>query len=56
MQNADIADASEPYTMTAPGISANTPTPWAPSSNDAPAVAAMQGKQLTCEEPPLGYG
>ena len=55
-QNADNDSESTPYTMTLNGTTSSTPAPWAPNANAAPAVAAMQGTQLSCENPPLGFG
>lgn len=55
-QSADVDHSTGPYAMLQPGITAATPTPWPVSSNDAPAVAAMGGAQLSCESPPLGFG
>jgi len=55
-QIADVNQGVTAYSMLQPGITAATPTPWPVNSNDAPAVAAMGGKQLSCEDPPLGFG
>lgn len=56
LQNADIDNWVGPYSMVPPGITPLTAVPWAVNANDAPAVAAMGGSRLSCEEPPLGYG
>jgi hypothetical protein len=54
-QNADVNDYDGPWSLVVPGIDKSTPTPWQPSANAAPAVASMQGQQLSCETPPFGF-
>jgi hypothetical protein len=55
-QNADMNDVQSPYSIVAGGVDASTPAPWEPNVNDAPAVSAMGGARLSCEEPPPGFG
>lgn len=55
-QDADANDYQTPYSMTQPGVESDSPVPWTPNANAAPAVAAMQGAQLSCEAPPPGFG
>lgn len=54
-QNADMNQYVGPYSLVVSGITQSTPAPWQPNANAAQAVAAMQGQQLTCHPPPLGY-
>lgn len=56
LQDADASDYQTPYSMTQPGVESDSPVPWTPNANAAPAVAAMQGTGLSCEAPPPGYG
>jgi len=56
LQNADVSDFQSPYSMLTSGITATTPAPWTPNANAAPAVSAMEGASLSCENPPLGFG
>lgn len=53
--NADQETWTSPYDVLPTGITASTPTPWPVAPDDQPAVAAMGGKQLSCESPPVGY-
>ena len=55
-QNADNDPEATPYSMTPSGTSSSTPVPWAPNANAAPAVQAMQGARLSCQNPPPGFG
>ncbi len=55
-QNADVSDYQTPYTMLVPGITPTTPPPWVANTNAAPAVSAMEGATLSCQDPPLGLG
>lgn len=54
-QNADVDNVATAYSMTVAGITPSSALPWTPSANDAPAVTAMGGQRLSCQNPPLGY-
>lgn len=56
MQNADVESWVGPYALVQDGIVASTPLPWPASDDMAPAVSAMQGQTLSCQDPPVGYG